>query len=162
MAALTQSSCSHGAETHIPKLFFFQLQIQAWLQVGHPQCPAPQFSLLFFFGLARGMQKFPGQRSNLSHGSGQSHSSDKVTTLDPSLTARLPGNSSTCFQARDTGASGHHPPPPATCQPPMGTPRRVEPHRQSFSNSLDSSVQWKNLPLKSCTATTAKMNMNSM
>lgn len=33
---------------------------------------------------------------------------------------------------------------------------------QSFSRLLDSSVQQKNLPLKSCTAMTAKMNMKRM
>lgn len=38
----------------------------------------------------------------------------------------------------------------------------AQPYLQSFSSSFDSSVQQKNLPLKSCTAMTAKMNMKSM
>ncbi len=39
---------------------------------------------------------------------------------------------------------------------------RAQLYLQSFSRALDSSVQWKNFPLKSCTAITAKISMKRM
>ena len=43
-------------------------------------CPLPPTSFFLFSG-ARGIWKFPGPGSNLSHSSGPSHSSDKAGSL---------------------------------------------------------------------------------
>ena len=45
----------------------------------------------FFFGHAHGMQKFPGQGSNLHHSSSHSHSSDNARALTRCTTRELRG-----------------------------------------------------------------------